>query len=503
MSLSRYDFIVIGAGSAGCTAAAGLSMRGAGSVLVIEAGPSDRTPLVRMPFGLIWMMGSKRRDWRFSSTPQAGLGGRKLNVPRGKTLGGSGSINSMVWFRGRGDDFDSWHVPGWTWAEVAPAFEEVEAQIVPSRLAHPHPLSEGLHSLLGGNGHEPPTPEYESAGVFHYNIRNGRRWSAADAFLRPAMAKGVKVLQSHSVARLGFDGDRATHVVLSDDTEIRANKGIVLSAGSIGSPAILFASGIGPAGDLRAAGIDPRLDAEGVGANLHDHPAVGVHHSGPHSGYGLALSQAQVWASAPFQWALGGRGVFASPVVEGGAFFNAAGDGAPPDVQCHFIPFYLGWEGRRYQRGRGYFADVGICRPKSRGALRLGRTGLEIDLGVLRDPADTDLLIKGFRKLRQLMAEADFGTHAAPEAFPGASVETDAQIRAHVIARAATAYHPVGTLRMGVGDAPVSPRLAVKGVEGLWVADASVMPAVTSANTNAPSMMIGHRAGQFIAEDVA
>lgn len=504
MTQLRYDFIVVGAGSAGCAVAAGLQARDAGSILVIEAGPSDRAPLVRMPFGLVWMMGSKRRDWRFISTPQVGLGGRQLAIPRGKMLGGSGSINSMVWFRGRMDDFDSWRVDGWSAQDVRPAFEEVEALIKPNRLPHPHSLTEGLHRMFASNDNSAPSPEYESAGVFHYNMRNGRRWSAADAFLRPALAKGVQVLQGNSVKRIGFTGDRASSIILGNGTELHANKGIVLSAGSIGSPALLLASGIGPADDLRAAGIDPRVNNEGIGANLHDHPAVGLHYQGGASGYGLALSQAHVWASAPLQWALSRRGVFASPTVEGGAFFNAAGDGKAPDVQSHFIPFNLGWKGRRYEQGRGYFADVCVCRPVSRGSLRLGRDGLEIDLGVLRDDADKDLLVKGLRRLREIMAEADFGEHRAPEAFPGPDVQSDDALRDYVTNRAATAYHPVGTLRMGQdSDAPVSKRLKLNGIGGLWIADASIMPSVTSANTNAPSMMIGHRAGGFIAEDAA
>ncbi len=181
----RADYIVIGAGSAGCVAAAELARREAGSVLLIEAGPSERHPLVKIPFGLTRLMGGAR-DWAMKTAPQAKLGGRQLPVPRGRMVGGSGSINSMVWFRGRRDDFDAWSVPGWAWADVEPAFEAVEAKLTPRQLEGAHPLVAGLHSLFGANGTEPPTPEYESAGVFCYNLHNGRRWSSADAFLRPA-----------------------------------------------------------------------------------------------------------------------------------------------------------------------------------------------------------------------------------------------------------------------------------------------------------------------------
>jgi choline dehydrogenase len=311
----------------------------------------------------------------------------------------------------------------------------------------------------------------------------------------------VTVRTGAGVARLRCSGDRIGGVVLADGTELSARCGVVLCAGAIGSPALLLASGFGPAGDLRAAGIDPVADLPGIGANLHDHPGAGLHYEGPGSGYGLAPALWPRWAMAPLQWALSGRGIFASPTVEGGGFFNARGDAAPPDVQSHFIPFRLPHDGRKYRLKQGYFADVCLCRPASRGALRLSRQGLEIDLGLFRDESDLDTLTAGWLRLRALLAGADLGSHRAPEISPGRAVATEEEARAHIRATAGTAYHPVGTLRMGQdGDAPVTPGLRLRGVDGLWVADASVMPAVTSANTNAPSMMIGHRAGRLIAE---
>ena len=494
-----YDFVVIGAGSAGCVAAAELARRGAGTVCVVEAGPSERWPLVRMPFGLIWLMGS-RRDWRYRSAPMAGIGGRSIAIPRGRMVGGSGSINSMVWFRGRRDDFDGWRIPGWTWAEVEAAFEAVEERIAPRRLATPHPLTERLGNLLPAND-QAPTPEYESAGVCRYNLHGGRRRSSADAFLRPAEELDrVQVIQASPVKRIVLQGDRARSVELQDGMLLSARKGIMLSAGSIGSPEILMGSGIGPAEDLRAAGIDPIVDAPQVGANLHDHPGAGLHYAGPGSGYGLVPGQAWQWISAPWRWLAAGTGVFASPTVEGSAFIDSSGSGGVPDIQSHFIPFMSNWTGKRYRRGTGYFADAVLCRPKSRGRLTLTRDGLSIDLGLFADPSDLDTLTAGWLRIRAMMAEADLGPHKAPEVYPGTAVMTEEQARDHVRSHAATAYHPVGTLALG---GPVTPRLAVKGVERLWVADASVMPNVTSANTNAPSMMIGYRAAELITEDAA
>ena len=496
---ATYDFVVIGAGSAGCAVAAGLAEAGVGSVAVLEAGPSDAHPFVKMPFALIWLMGS-RRDWRFMSAPQKALGGRQIKIPRGKMLGGSGSINSMVWFRGRADDFDRWHVPGWSWADVAPAFAEVEAKLTPKPFDAPHPSVQKLGRPFGANTAANPTPERESGGVFRFNMRRNRRWSAADAFLRPAQAKGVTVITGKEVRRLGFDGTTARDVVFTDGSTLRSRRGIVLSAGAIGSPAILLQSGVGPANDLMAQGIDVVCDAPGVGANLHDHPGAGLHFTGPNAGYGLSLSQAFGWVSAPFDYLLRRKGRLASPTVEGGMFFNAKGEGATPDVQTHFIPFFMNWKGSRYAPGTGFFADVCVCRPKSRGALRLTAHGISIDFNLLSDPSDLDLMVAGIKRLRALLKEADI---PGAEGHPGADCVTDDALRDYIKSHCGTAYHPVGTLRMGEGDAPVTPRLAVRGLQNLWVADASIMPSITSANTNAPSMMIGHRAGQMIAKDAA
>ena len=499
------DYIVIGAGSAGCVVAGELIRRQAGRVLIIEAGPTDRHPLVKMPFGLVWLMGSKTRDWRFSSTAQSGLGGRALKIPRGRMLGGSGSINSMVWFRGARRDFDDWGQPKWAWSNVDPVFDAVEQHLRPTQLSGAHPVTRRLSTMFSTNSGAAPLPDYESAGVFKYNLHKGRRWSAADAFLRPAQASGhLHVLTGSSVDRIAFKGDRADRVILTDGTQLRAHKGIILSAGSIGSPAIAMRSGFGNASQLRALGIDPRHDLADVGRNLHDHPSVGLYFSGPNSGYGLGLGQSLAWAMAPLRYAVTGTGRLASPTVEGGAFFNARGTSAEPDVQSHFIPFKLGWTGARYTYGQGYFADVCLCRPKSRGALRLASADPQaaplINLGILQDPSDLDTLVAGFKRLRQLLDRSDFGPYRAPEAHPAASAQTDDAIRRYIVQTCATAYHPVGTMAIGT---VVSPELKLMGSDNLWVADASVMPSVTSANTNAPSMMIGWRAADFINQEAA
>ncbi len=491
------DYLVIGAGSAGCVLAAELVRRQAGSVCVLEAGPSERHPLVAMPFGLVWLMKS-RRDWAFQSEPMAGLGGRSIAIPRGRMVGGSGSINSMVWFRGRGADFDGWNVPGWSFADVLPAFEAVEAKLMPNRLRGAHVLTEGLSSMLPSNSGV-PNPDIESAGVFAFNLVEGRRNSAADAFLRPAR---VPVKTGVQIDRLLWRGDTATGVLCCDGTEIRADKGVILCAGAIASPAILMRSGVGPA-ELANLGIDMRIEARAVGANLQDHPGVGLHFEGPGTGYGLEPRQWAAWAAAAVQYFLLRQGRFASPTVEGGAFFNARGTGAEPDVQTHFIPFHLDAGGKRYALKSGYFADVCLCRPKSRGGLRLiskdPAAPPSIDLGLFADESDLDTLVAGVERLRGLLGAANFGSRRGVEVAPGADKTGDA-LKSYIRGAAGTAYHPAGTCALG---GPVSARCKVEGTRNVWVADASVMPRLTSANTNAPSMMIGWKGAEFIAEDAA
>lgn len=506
---TAFDFIVIGGGSAGCAVAAGLAKCDIGTVLVLEAGGSDRSPLVKIPMGLVRLMGHKKKDWQFMSTPQKGLDDRQIKIPRGRLLGGSGSINSMVWFRGCRTDFDDWALPQWESRQVMDAFEEVENNTRPARLENPHPLSDAIAGYFGQNNpHDPPTPERHSGAVTHHNLHDGRRWSAVDAFLRPAMETGRITIKTRCrTDYIRFDQDRASAVILADGTEFQASKGIILSAGSIGSPEILMRSGIGDAADLRKLGIDPVVDCQDVGRNLHDHPTIPIHYAGPGSGYGIGFGQITTWLMAPFQYAARRRGPWASPTVEACAFFAATDDEQAPEFQMHFLPFMIGWKDRRVVTGQGYLADVCLCQPKSRGALTLTDKNPaakpNVDLGLFNDKRDLERMVIGFRRLRQIMSDIPFGRHHAPEAFPGETVTTDDQIKTYIKARAGTAYHPVGTLRMGDdAEAPVTPELAVRGIDGLWVADASVMPRITSANTNAPSMMIGHRAAEFIARAV-
>ena len=495
-----YDVIVVGAGSAGCVAAAELHRRGVGKVLVLEAGPSDLHPLVAMPMGLTRLMGSAR-DWAFKTMPMREAGMRRVNAPRGKMIGGSGSINSMVWFRGRADDFDGWGVEGWSHADVEPVFGHVEEKLTPTRLENTHPLTQGLEAMLPSNSGT-PTPDAESAGVFSHNIKGGRRNSAARAFLRE---HDIPVTTGAAVDRLTWRAGKVAGVRLTDGTQIDAEKGVVLAAGSLMSPAILMRSGIGPSAQLAKHGIPERHISEEVGENLHDHPGFGLHFEGAGTGYGLEPAQWWNWARAPLDLFFK-EGPLASPTVEGGAFFNARGDGSEPDVQSHFIPFHLDHEGKKYAMKSGYFADVCLCRPKSRGALRLASADAEapplFDLGLFREESDLDTLAAGVERLRELLAKAEFGAKRGREVGPATGLSGEA-LKEVIRNRAGTAYHPVGTCRMGEDEGSVvTPRLSVRGVDGAWVVDASIMPHVTSANTNAPSMMIGWKGAEMIAQDL-
>jgi len=505
----EFDFIVIGAGSAGCAVAAGLAQADIGSVGVLEAGPTDAVPQVKIPFGLLYTMGSKR-DWKYKSTAQSNANSRALKVNRGFMVGGSSSINSMVWFRGRADDFDRWQQPGWRWDDVEQDFIEIEQLMLPQPIPTPHPLSQAFAKSFRANSDTPPTPEYESAGLFNTNSRNGRRWSAADAFLRPAMrVHGLEVITGANVNRISFADGSAKRVELIDGRVVSARRGIVLSAGSIGSPSILMRSGIGPGEHLARHGIKTNVDSPLVGQNLSDHPVIGLHHQARHSGYGLVWNQSLQWALSPFEWLAKRKGRLTSNFVEAGAFFRVnpvTSDDDRPECQVHFIPYMMGYKGKSITSGSGYFADVGVCRPVSRGSLTLSsadpRATPNIDLGVLKEEHDVHVLVGGFRRLRELLGAAPMGDRRAPEVYPGSSISTDEQIAEHVRARCGTAYHPVGTLAMGAEHSPVTNTLQLRGVDGLWVADASIMPSITSANTNAPSMMIGYRAAKLILNEV-
>jgi choline dehydrogenase-like flavoprotein len=527
--MASFDVIVVGGGSAGCALAGRLSQDSGRTVCLVEAGPPDNDPRIRIPLGVMTLMGSERYDWRFRSTPHEHLGGRVVSVPRGRTLGGSGSINSMVYIRGRASDYDRWAelgCTGWGWTEVLERYKRAEQNsrgasefhggagpLFVEDLPSPHSMVERF-VRAGAEAGVPANDDFNGAvqeglGTYQVTMHDGRRWSPADAYLRPAMSRSnLTVMTGTEIDRIEFDGHRATGVHTVDGRLIEATGEVVLAAGAIASPAILLRSGIGPGDHLAEHGIDCILDQPAVGANLHDHPAIGMHYGGGRHGYALSLATLPGNALAPLRYLLAHKGLFASNTVEAGGFARTRADLDEPDVQFHFIPARLGHEGSAVVWGRGYYSDVCLLKPKSRGRLSLAssdpRKAPAIDLNLLADPDDDATMLAGAKLLRRILASPQLKTSNARELVPGPDIDTDGELRELIHERLGTAYHPVGTCRMGPADHPdsvVDPRLNLIGIENVRVADASIMPEVIAGNTNAASMMIGEAGAEFIAED--
>ena len=398
----HFDTIIVGGGSAGCCLAGRLSEDPGKTICLIEAGPPDKDPRIKIPLGLIALIGNPRFDWCYESAPHAHLNGRTVPVPRGKVLGGSGSINSMVYIRGRAADYDAWArlgCSGWNWESVLPYFIKAESnQRLADAALHGRdgPLSvEDLRSpdpmlrqfVAAGQEHGIPEnrdfngASQEGIGAYQATMRKGRRWSAADAYLKPALGrKNLHLVTGAEVESIEFEGKIARRVILrgaKSEEFIGVNEKLILCAGTIGTPALLLRSGIGPVDQLRDLQIPIVHELPGVGENLHDHPAVAVHYEGGHGGRGLSLATLPKLAAAPFQYLLARRGVFASNLVEGGGFARTDPSLAEPDVQFHFIPSKVGHQGTNITWGRGYYSDVCVLKPTSRGCLRLASKNID------------------------------------------------------------------------------------------------------------------------------
>ena len=524
------DFVIVGAGSAGCAMAYRLSEAGA-SVIVIEFGGTDAGPLIQMPGALSYPMNMPTYDWGFQTDPEPHLQGRRLATPRGKVIGGSSSINGMVYVRGHARDFDHWAesgASGWGYADVLPYFRRMEnwhggprggdgwrgtdGPLHITRGTRTNPL---FHAFVEA-GHQagyPVTADYnghqqEGFGPMEATIWKGQRWSAANAYLKPAMKTGrVKVVRGLA-RRVVFDGLRAIGVELqrgANVSQIVARREVILAAAPINTPKLLMLSGIGPAQHLAEHGISVLVDRPGVGANLQDHLELYLQYaaSQPISLY----KYWNIWGKAfvGAQWLLTRKGVGASNQFESCAFIRSKPGVDYPDIQYHFLPIAVRYDGQASAEGHGFQAHVGPMRSKSRGQITLRSSDPaappRIVFNYMSHPEDWQDFRRCIRLTREIFGQEAFAPFLRREIQPGADLQSDDDLDGFICDHVESAYHPCGTARMGRADDPmavVDPTCRVIGVEGLRVADSSVFPRIPNGNLNGPSIMVGEKASDHI-----
>jgi choline dehydrogenase len=521
---SSYDYVVVGAGSAGCVLANRLTETPDVTVLVLEAGGQDDADEIHIPAAFSALF-KTRWDWNYETTEQKHLGGRSTYWPRMKALGGCSSMNAMIYIRGNGADYDGWRdehgATGWGFEDVLPYFRRAEHN---ARLSGPlhgtdgpllvedrrytHELSAAWVDSAVAWGLK-PNDDFNGAtqdGVGQYQVtcRNGKRWSTADAYLRPAMARDNLTVRTDAlVSRVVLEGDRAVGVAFQSGGQehvVRAEREVLLSGGAVNSPQLLMLSGIGPAEHLREHGIPVAVPLPGVGGNLHDHPAAGIiwHTKGTSD---LADFQTP---TRLLQWQVSGRGPLSSNVGESGGFTTTRSGAAAPDMQFVAVPTQFADNGLRESSGRGFTAAATVVDVASRGTLRLRsadpRWRPALDPAYYAEPADWEAMVAGCRILIEIGRQPALGRFLAgpnmPDHLDGL---TDDELGAHIRRQTQTLYHPVGTCAMGSGEAAVvDPELRVAGVSGLRVVDASVMPKIVRGNTNAPTIMIAEKAADLV-----
>lgn len=526
-----YDYVIVGAGPAGCLLANRLSHNPSHRVLLLEAGGQDNYAWIHVPVGYLYCIGNPRTDWCFKTEAEPGLNGRALNYPRGKVLGGCSSINGMIYMRGQSRDYDGWAAQGnvgWSWQDVLPIFKRSESHYAGDSELHgaqgewrveqqrlswtlldafrEAAAQTGIASISDFNG-----GDNEGCSYFQVNQRRGVRWNASKAFLRPiAQRPNLTVLTHAEVSRIEFENGRASGVLAQvgqQERRLRARREIILCCGSIGSPMVLQRSGIGPRPLLEKLGIEVRRELPGVGANLQDHLQLRLIYK-VSNGHTLNQMAGSLWGkmNMGLRYALNRSGPLAMAPSQLGAFARSGPEQATPNLEYHVQPLSLERFGEPLHRFPAFTASVCDLRPQSRGSVEI-RSPLA-DAAPLIKPNylshETDLRVAAdaIRLTRRIAAAPALASFDPVEYLPGASLQTEEELRQAASSIGTTIFHPVGTCKMGQGrDAVVDERLRVHGVVGLRVVDASIMPTIISGNTCSPTVMIAEKAAQMIIED--
>ncbi len=534
MDTGSFDYVIVGAGSAGCVLANRLSRDPSLRVLLLEAGGQDSNLWIKIPAGVPRVVNDPKLTWGYVSEPEPGLNDRQIGWPRGRTLGGTSSINGHVYMRGTPQDYDGWRDqgnPGWGWNDVLPYFKRSErhfrgeselhggsGELSVSPLHEPHPASAAFVQAARNAG-IPANDDFngitqEGVGYLQFMIRDGVRASTSAAFLRPALGRPNLKLEINALAeRILFEGARATGIQYSVGGQTRSARAgeLIVCGGAINSPQLLLLSGVGPADALQRLGIQVRQNLPGVGQNLHDHVyAHCLARVEPSFSLNRMISSNLRMIPDVLRYLATRRGLLTSAAAQVGLFVRTRPDFSTPDLQVQMRPFSMIGKGGMYvaDTAPAITASCGLLRPQSRGALSLSsadpRERPRMVANYLTDERDLPTLLAGLRLIRGIFHTPPFADHFRGEELPGDQRVSEADLVAYLRANAQSMYHPVGTCKMGSDQDPaavVDARLRVRGIAGLRVVDASVMPTIPSGNTNAPTIMIAEKAAEMILED--